>query len=52
MVSHKLINNNTNSPEENAFFVLSVFCVVTDCSWQLRFDKKAKKLHQTYSFSN
>ena len=34
------------------FSFFSVCCIVTDCFWQLRVDRKAKKLYQTFLFSN
>ena len=54
MVSHRAINDIMQTPKKEVhFFFFSVCCIVFNCSWQLiMFNKKAKKLCKTYSFSN
>ena len=54
MVSHRTINGIMQTPKKEVhFFFFSVCCIVFNYSWQLIiFDKKAKKLCKTHSFSN
>ena len=52
-VSHRAIDDIMQTPKKEVhFFFFSVCCIVFNCSWQLMFDIKAKKLCKTHSFSN
>ena len=43
MVSHIVINDKTQTPWKNIhFFFFLLCCIVIDCSWKLRYVKKAK----------
>ena len=54
MVSHRAIDNITQTPKKEVhFFFFSVCYIVFNCFWQfIMFDKKRKKCCETYSFSN